>query len=50
MREIDVNFCNFYCLVTFKKNQSAVRNGEEAYKTGENMGGAVEWSVAQKFD
>ena len=31
-------------------NRSAVRNGEEAFKTGENMGGAVQWSVAQKFN
>ena len=29
-------------------NPSTVRNGEEAVKTGENMGGAVEWSVVQK--
>ena len=31
-------------------NPSAVRNGEEAFKTGENMGGAGQWSVAQKFN
>ena len=30
-------------------NRSAVRNGEEASKTGEYMGGAVQWSVAQTF-
>ena len=26
-------------------NRSGVRNGEEAFKTGENMCGAVQWSV-----
>ena len=31
-------------------NASVVRNGEEAFKRGENIGGAVQWSVAQKFD
>ena len=31
-------------------NSSAVGNGEEAFETGENMGGAVQRSVAQKFD
>ena len=35
---------------TYPVIPSAVRNGEEAVKTGENMGGAVEWSTAQKFD
>ena len=25
------------------------RNGEEAFKMGEDMVGAVQWSVAQKF-
>ena len=31
-------------------NSSAIRNCEETFKTGENMGGAVQLSVAQKFD
>ena len=30
-------------------NSSAIGNGEEAFETGENMGGAVQWPVAQKF-
>ena len=30
-------------------NPSAVRNGEEAFKTGENMGCAFQWFVAQNF-
>ena len=30
-------------------NPSAVRNGEEAFKIGEIMFCAVQWSVAQKF-
>ena len=31
-------------------NSYAVGNGEEAFVTGANMGGAVERSVAQKLD
>ena len=34
---------------TDPSNPSVVRYGEEAVKTGENMGGAVKWSVAQKL-
>ena len=26
-------------------NSSAIGNGEEAFETGENMGGAVQWPV-----
>ena len=35
---------------TDPSNSSAVGNGEEAFETGENMGGAVKGSVAQKLD
>ena len=31
-------------------NWSAIGNGEEAFEMGENMDGAVQWSVAQKFN
>ena len=29
---------------------SAIGNGEKAFKTGENKGGDVQWSEAQRFD
>ena len=31
-------------------NFSSIKNGDEGFKTGENMGGAVQWFVAEKFD
>ena len=37
-------------LITDPGNLSVNGNGEEASKTGENIVGVVQWSVAQKFD
>ena len=30
-------------------NSSAIKNGEEAFKMGENMGGTVQRSIAQRM-
>ena len=36
--------------ITDPSNLSTIEIGGEAFKMGENIGGTVQWSVAQKFD